>query len=79
MLPVAPVNCGSHDAVGPDDMVHYFSRGDQKYALVWSYFPNATFIHAEGLTPVPVFGQNNEWLHASEGELAGYFSLPEDY
>lgn len=78
-LPVAPTNWLSHDAVGPDDVVHYFSRGDQKYALVWSDFPNATFIHEEGLTPVPVFGKNDEWLHVPEGELAGYFSLYEDY
>lgn len=69
----------AHDKVGPDDIVHYFSRSNQKYALVWSDHPNVTFIHEENMKPVPVKGGKNEWLHIEEGELMGYYSLYEDY
>ena len=42
----------AHDKIGPDDVAHYFTRGDISYVLVWSDFPSTTFIHEEGLVPV---------------------------
>lgn len=72
------ISWSSHDKVGPDDMVHYFSIDQQKYALVWNDFPNSTFIHEEGLKPVLVSGGKDEWLHVKDGELIGYYSLYED-
>lgn len=78
-LPAGTTVWHSHDKVGPDDMVHYFSRGTQKYALAWSDHPNATFIHEENLPSVLVRGGKDEWLHVKEGSLKGYYSLYEDY
>lgn len=77
-LPSGQIIWHSHDNVGPDDVVHYFTIGNQKYALVWNEFPNETFIHEEQLTPVLVNGGADEWLHLQTGELAGYYSLYED-
>ena len=78
-LPDGETKWLSHDKVGPDDMVHYFERSEQKYVLVWSDFPNSTFIHEEGLEPVQVRGGKDEWYHVREGCVAGYYSLYKDY
>lgn len=68
----------AHDKIGSDDVAHYFTCGDIPYVLVWSDFPNTTFIHEERLAPVLVKGQKDEWLHVKSGELAGHYSLYED-
>lgn len=68
----------AHDRVGPDDMVHYFSRNNERYALVWNDFPNTTFIHEEQLPLVHIKAGNDEWLHIKTGDLAGYYSLYQD-
>ncbi|MGB4761997.1 MAG: hypothetical protein WBP12_01405 [Candidatus Saccharimonas sp.] len=77
-LPDGSTSWYAHDTVGPDDVVHYFSRNGQKYALVWNDFPNATFIHDEGLPPVHVRTGDNERLHIENGDLAGHYSLYQD-
>lgn len=68
----------AHDTVGPDDIVHYFSRNDTHYALVWNDFPNTTFIHEENLPPVLTKNGKDEWLYIETGDLAGYYSLYQD-
>lgn len=74
-LPAGLTSWSSHDNVGPDNTVHYFSRNGEQYALVWNDFPNTTFIHEEELPPVFTKNGTDEWLHIKTGSLVGYYSL----
>lgn len=77
-LPKGDIAWISHDDIGEDNFVHYFSIAGKKFALVENFHPTETFIHEENLPPVKTIDGENEWLHVTSGSVQGYYSLYED-
>lgn len=77
-LPKGDIAWISHDDIGEDNFVHYFSIAGKKFALVENFHPTETFIHEENLPPVKTTSGKDEWLHVASGSAGGYYSLYED-